>query len=96
MERFVIVVNGHQPLTIITKRSILDVAAALDPPLATWIHATLNPDTNFCCRSKKQDRNAATVPPGLEFFKGVDFDGFYLRQGITRCDKNQRFFLPVA
>ena len=33
MERFVIRVNGFQPLTIITKRSILDVAAALDPPL---------------------------------------------------------------
>ena len=33
MERFVIIVNGFPPLTIITKRSILDVAAALDPPL---------------------------------------------------------------
>ena len=28
-----IIVNGWKPLTIITKRSILDVAAALDPPL---------------------------------------------------------------
>ena len=33
MERFVIIVNGFQPLTIITKRSILDVTAVLDPPL---------------------------------------------------------------
>ena len=33
MERFVIIVNGWKPLTMITKRSILDVAAALDPPL---------------------------------------------------------------
>ena len=33
MERFVIIVNDFQPLTIITKRSILDVAATLDPPL---------------------------------------------------------------
>ena len=33
MERFVLIVNGWQPLTIITKRSILDVASALDPPL---------------------------------------------------------------
>ena len=32
MERFVLIVCGFQPLTIITKRSILDVAAALDPP----------------------------------------------------------------
>ena len=33
MECYVIIVNGQKPLTIITKRSILDVAAALDPPL---------------------------------------------------------------
>ena len=33
MKRFVIIVNGFQPITIITKRSILDVAAALDPRL---------------------------------------------------------------
>ena len=33
MERFVIIVNSWKPLTIITKCSILDVAAVLDPPL---------------------------------------------------------------
>ena len=33
MERFVIIVTGFQPLTIITKCFILDVVAALDPPL---------------------------------------------------------------
>ena len=33
MECFVIIVNDFQPLTIVTKHSILDVAAALDPPL---------------------------------------------------------------
>ena len=33
MERFVIIVKGFQPLTIITKRSILDFAAVFDPPL---------------------------------------------------------------
>ena len=31
-ERFVIIVNGWKPFTIMTKRSILDVAATLDPP----------------------------------------------------------------
>ena len=30
---FVIIVSGWKPLTIITKRSILNVAAVLDPPL---------------------------------------------------------------
>ena len=39
MERFVLIVNGFQPLTIITERSILDVAAALDPPLRPTIIA---------------------------------------------------------
>ena len=33
MEHFVIIVNGLKPLTIITWRSILDVAAAIDPLL---------------------------------------------------------------
>ena len=33
MEYFVIIVNGWKPLTIITKHSILNVAATLDPPL---------------------------------------------------------------
>ena len=37
MECFVIIVNGFQPLTIITKCSILDVAAVLDPPLVRTI-----------------------------------------------------------
>ena len=37
MECFVIIVNGFQPLTIITKYSILDVAAALDLPLVSGV-----------------------------------------------------------
>ena len=43
MERFVITVNGCKPLTIFTKHSILDLAAALDPPLRahnTYIYNT--------------------------------------------------------
>ena len=33
IERFEIIVNGFQPLTIIAMRYILHVSAALDPPL---------------------------------------------------------------
>ena len=33
MERFVILVHGFQSLTIIKRHSILDIGAALDPPL---------------------------------------------------------------
>ena len=43
MERFVIIVNGFQPLTIITKSSILDVAAFLDLPLVILMVFM------FCC-----------------------------------------------
>ena len=35
---FVIIVNGFQPLTIITKSSILDVAVVLDPPLTSEVY----------------------------------------------------------
>ena len=38
MERFVITVSGWKPLTIITKRSVLDVAAVLDPLLVYVNH----------------------------------------------------------
>ena len=38
MERFVTIVNGFQPLTIITMRSILDVAAVLDPLLQWYFY----------------------------------------------------------
>ena len=38
VELFVIIVNGFQPLTIITKSSTLDVAAALYPPLGKVKH----------------------------------------------------------
>ena len=44
IEHFLIIVNGWKPLTIITKSSILDIAAARDPPLSTnldcqmWFH----------------------------------------------------------
>ena len=38
MECFGIIVNGRKPLTFITKLSILDVAAALDPHLRFGIN----------------------------------------------------------
>ena len=42
-EQFVIVVNGFQPLTIITRRSILDVVAALDLPLSLYAKSYVIP-----------------------------------------------------
>ena len=42
MECIVITINRFQPLTIITKLSILDVAAALDPPLNIQVQLMLH------------------------------------------------------
>ena len=39
-ECFVIIVKSLNPLNIITKHSILDVAAALDPPLVCKLYET--------------------------------------------------------
>ena len=61
MECFVIIVNGFQPLTIITKHSILDVAAALDPPLdietKIWccMKSILLRKNSFMLRKKQSD-----------------------------------------
>ena len=55
MERFVIIVNGSKPLTIIRKRSILDVAAALVPLLLlvdTW--RRFNVSTGPCTFRKRK------------------------------------------
>ena len=41
MEGFVIIVNGWKPLAIITKRSILDVAAVLDLRLSLHNRSSL-------------------------------------------------------
>ena len=57
MERFVIIVNGFQPLTIITKRSILDVAAVLDPPLVSICSYYVKTKRKKAKRKKKNRQN---------------------------------------
>ena len=52
MERFVIIVNGFQPLTNMTKRSILDVAAVLDPPLVVGLIIYSSSKNKFKCKNK--------------------------------------------
>ena len=54
MECFVIILNGCNRLTIITKHSILDVAAALDPPLGI-IDCYVGSSTNFLYKKSKTD-----------------------------------------
>ena len=51
VELFVILVNGWKPLTIITKSSTLDVAAALDPPLPLQLEEIVLDDTEQCQHS---------------------------------------------
>ena len=60
MERFMIIVNGWKPLTIITKGSILDFAVVLDPPLSllrsTWIMRFFFPFDQFQMALKSMER----------------------------------------
>ena len=65
MERFVITVNGFEALTFIKKHSILDVAAALDPPLdlTIWknIHKVKENQGNFKIEDKWFERVTTNV-----------------------------------
>ena len=47
MEHFVIIVNGWKQLTIITRSSILDVAAVLDPPMKIISYCLQGAYSNF-------------------------------------------------
>ena len=67
MECFVVIVNGFKPLAIITKRSILDLAAALDPPLMNF--DTLKRET-INARTKSRTKNKITNSTQIEVKKG--------------------------
>ena len=56
MECFVIIVNGWKPLAIITKPSILDVAAALDLPLPQVALTSIINPRGKKVQSGKQER----------------------------------------
>ena len=85
MECFVIIVNGWKPLTIITKRSILDVAGVLDPPLSIFLL-----QYSFLWR----DRTSISNPPqyyflclvfGLSFWYNYLFLYNFLLRGVYWC-----------
>ena len=62
MERFAIIVNGWKTLTIITKHSILDVAAVLNPPLSSinfWLIQT---------NSSRKFQDTCTIVTGFSDF----------------------------
>ena len=57
LERFVIIVNGFQPLTIITKRYILGVATALDPPLEIKLYRRARKKKNLTLKKRRRIQN---------------------------------------
>ena len=61
MEHFVIINNGWQPLTIITKSSILDVAAVLDPPLTSASNAVANEILDISDLVKNNNNNKKQI-----------------------------------
>ena len=63
MKHFVIIVNGFQPLTNITKSSILDIATVLDPPLERVISFSLAIISESNVALKKYAWRAVTQKP---------------------------------
>ena len=53
MKHFVLIVNGWKRLAIITKSSILDVAAVLDPPLLI-VYYIIYPGPDLGNKSNRQ------------------------------------------
>ena len=75
MERFVIIVNGWKPLTIITKQSILDAAAALDPPLTVVIYYWLG--------------MSSTTYKAVKFSCAIQ--GYYVNRNVCQSKENESF-----
>ena len=67
MECFVIIVNSFQPLTIITKRSILDVAAVIDLPLNDTLFLQKCDQANYADDSTMctSDKHVSTIIDSL-------------------------------
>ena len=68
MECFVIIANGWKLLTVITKHSILDVAAALNPPLHRMKMIGDIP-TEISSRDRINDVNHRGVPEGKDLYQ---------------------------
>ena len=93
MERFVIIGKGFQPLTIITKCSILDVAAALDPPLsASFRFVTSAPIFYYLSNFKKVKQKVSLTIIKMRVFS---FTGTYpairkpaWRYNLKHCAKS--------
>ena len=86
MEHFVIIVNGWKTLTIITKRSILDVATVLDPPLRLLFEVNLM----FKISNKKlHEMNMFKVSDGNH--RRTSIKDLVVKLGENRNEKNQPF-----
>ena len=73
MERFVIIVNGFKSSTIITitKCSILDVAAVLDPSICHLKRKKTQDDSWFYCK-QVQEMHLRTLPETVVYPGHVD------------------------
>ena len=85
MECFVIIVTGFQPLTIITKHSILDVAAALVPPLKI----TENVIGTYSIYVKKYSKLHANFPQIDKLSKLLMYRSIYSFESVHRKKKKK-------
>ena len=80
MERFVVIVNGWKPLTIITKWSILDVAAVLDPPLIYYHNIDESQIYDYDSHITK---TGLSQSPKICFYKFGFIDGIFELENST-------------
>ena len=81
MERIVIIVNVFRPLTIITKRSILDVAAVLHPPLEIRKKTQRESATELTLSPRVWDSRVSTSP----LVSVVEFAPFFVWYSKNVC-----------
>ena len=77
-----IIVNGFQPLTIITKRSIMDVAAVLYPPLIMSAYKKKNPTDKTNYKPVSILHLLSKVFEKVMYIQLYDYMDFFLNQPL--------------
>ena len=77
-----IIVNGFQPLTIITKRSIMDVAAVLYPPLIMSVYKKKNPTDKTNYKPVSILHLLSKVFEKVMYIQLYDYMDFFLNQPL--------------
>ena len=97
MELFVIIVNGFQPLTIIAKSTILDVATVLDLPLIMMIMMLMNCFCGMVDRRKafslisSREHCQRSSPSQISDTRGAGFEPEFRLSWMKMCSSDNHY-----